>query len=281
MRLNSLVNVLGGHGFIGSYFTKTYKCVVNERNDLIPKLDGVTDVLFLISTVDNYSVKINPFLDIETNLTTLIRVLENFRNLNRPDVVFNFASSWFVYGNTDLPAKETSHCDPKGFYSITKRAAEQLLISYCDTYKLKYRILRFANVVGLGDNKVSKKKNALTYLLNEIKFGRPIDLYDGGCFTRDFIHVEDLCFAVKLIMEKGNSNKIFNVGNGKAILFKDVIEYARETYNSLSNIKTIEQPEFHKLVQVKNMYMDNTQLKELGYLSKHSIYSFVDEVARI
>ena len=73
------------------------------------------------------------------------------------DFVFNFISSWFVYGDTKLPAKESYQCKPKGFYSITKSTAEQLLISFCNTFKKKYRILRICNVYGLNDKNVSKK----------------------------------------------------------------------------------------------------------------------------
>ena len=115
----------------------------------------------------------------------MIKVLENIKNKN--NTTFNFISSWFVYGNTDLPAHEESYCDPRGFYSITKRAAEQLLISYCETYEIKYRILRLANVIGTGDKKVSKKKNALTYLINELKQDNAINLYSDGDLYRDYI----------------------------------------------------------------------------------------------
>lgn len=273
-------NVFGGSGFVGSYFVNQNKAYVdeNERNNLVPTLDEyTTNILYLISTVDNYNVKINPYLDIETNLTTLIRVLENFRHTNRKDVVFNFASSWFVYGDTELPAKETSYCNPKGFYSITKRAAEQLLISYCETYGLKYRILRFANVVGANDKKASKRKNALLYMLNELKNHRDINLYDKGEFYRDFIDIEDLCSAVKLVMYKGEKNSIYNIGNGVPVTFRDIIEFAHRVYNSKSKIKNIDQPEFHKSVQVKSMYMDNNKLLSLGYKQKSTVYTFVEK----
>ena len=129
-----MVNVFGGHGFIGSRFVSLCKdTIVNERNDLEVKISK-GEILYLISTIDNYTMKVNPYIDIETNLTTLMRVLEQCK---KKKVVFNFASSWFVYGDTDLPAREDSYCNPKGFYSITKRAAEQLLISYCETHNIK------------------------------------------------------------------------------------------------------------------------------------------------
>ena len=60
--------------------------------------------------------------------------------------------------NASLDTKESDYCDPTGFYSITKRAAEQLIISYCNTFNLKYRILRLTNIIGENDKKVSSQK---------------------------------------------------------------------------------------------------------------------------
>jgi nucleoside-diphosphate-sugar epimerase len=236
----------------------------------------------MISTVDNYHVTTNPYIDIDTNLTTLIRVLENWRKdlYRSDDSVFNFASSWFVYGDTDLPAKEDSQCNPKGFYSITKRTAEQLLISYCETYGLKYRILRFANVLGPGDTKVSKKKNAVTYMINEMKNHRPVDVYEGGEFIRDYIHVKDLCRAVNLVVNQGELNKVYNIGNGLATKFIDIINYA-VTLGSQSAINMIDQANFHKIVQVKSMYMDTVNLQSLGYQPEYSIQDIVAELYNI
>jgi nucleoside-diphosphate-sugar epimerase len=269
-----MVNLFG-NGFIGNRYSQLYSTTVNDRNDLTPK---ESDILYMISTVDNYHVKTNPYIDIDTNLTTLIRVLENWRH-NYSGGTFNFVSSWFVYGDTDLPAREDSYCNPKGFYSITKRAAEQLLISYCETYELKYRILRFANVLGNGDSKVSPKKNAVTYMINQMKHGLPVNLYDRGEFIRDYIHVDDLCHAVNLILRSGKTNEIYNVGNGQGTKFKDIIDHV-VTLGSTSQINNIEQAEFHKIVQVKSMFMDTTKLKNLGYQSSRSIFDIVEELYR-
>jgi nucleoside-diphosphate-sugar epimerase len=267
-----MVNLLG-RGFIGSRYAELYPCTVNDRNDLTPKEENI---LYMISTVDNYHVKTNPYIDIDTNLTTLIRVLENWRQ-QYPNGVFNFASSWFVYGDTELPAREDSYCNPKGFYSITKRAAEQLLISYCETYNLKYRILRFANVLGTGDAKAGPKKNAVTYMINQMKQDQPVNLYDGGEFIRDYIHVDDLCNAVNTVLTQGTTNEIYNIGNGMDTKFKDIIDHVVKL-GSISQVNNIEQADFHKIVQVKSMYMDTTKLRMLGYAPKYSIYNIVEEL---
>ena len=149
------ISIFGGSGFIGSKFCELYKdqIIKIDKNDYIPKTNNI---LYLISTVDNYNVHNNLHIDIDTNLKVLMNVLENIPK--NSDTVFNFISSWFVYGqNNEIPFREDySKCNPTGFYSITKYCAEQLLISFCQTYNIKYRIFRLANVLGEGDTKISK-----------------------------------------------------------------------------------------------------------------------------
>jgi len=229
----------------------------------------------MISTTDNYNVLEDPYKDINTNLIKLMDVLDNCKN---KDIIFNFVSSWFVYGDTDLPAKETSYCNPKGFYSITKKCAEDLLISYCKTFDIKYRILRLANVYGNNDSGTSKKKNALTYLINRIKNNEEINLYFNGYFIRDYIHVEDACKAIKLCLDKSQVNDIYNIGNGEPIVFKDIIDYVVKQTNSKSNIIAIDQPEFHRIVQVKDMYLDTTKINRLGFKKDIDIYQGISKL---
>ena len=270
--MERLINVLG-KGFVGGRYAElTPKVIVNERNDYEVKSN---EVLYFISTIDNYNVHTNPYLDIETNLTTLIKTLESCKG---KDVTFNFISSWFVYGDVPLPAKETAHCDPKGFYSITKRAAEQLLISYCETFGMNYRILRLPNVLGETDTKVSKKKNALQYMLRQVQNNENLGLYDGGHAVRDFLYVDDVVQAINLILQKGNLNEIYNIGSGESVSVRTCIDYAIEKSGSTSKIEVIEPAKFHKVVQTVNMEIDNTKIKELGFLPKYTIYDIIDRL---
>lgn len=270
--MERLINVLGGNGFVGSRYRElTENVVINAKYDYDVKDDS--EVVYFISTVDNYNVHTNPYLDIETNLTTLVKTLEYCKDKN---VTFNFISSWFVYGDVELPAKEDSYCDPKGFYSITKRTAEQLLISYCETFDIKYRILRLANVLGKNDYKVSKKKNALQYMINQVVNNEDINLYDGGTMYRDYIHVDDVAQAINLIIEHGNTSEIYNVGNGVQVRIRNALEYVKEKTNSTSKLQSIETVDFHKIVQTKNMVLDISKIKNLGYTPKYSINQILD-----
>lgn len=272
------LSVFGGTGFVGGNYMRMFPYNnLMARDALCP---DTPDVLYLISTTHNYHVFTDVHKDIDTNLSHLVDVLEAWRkNLDGRDGVFSMISSWFVYGNCKLPACECTPCDPKGFYSITKRAAEQLVISYCETFDLKYRILRLGNVVGRGDATASAKKNALQYLINEMKAGRPIELYEDGNFNRDMIHVDDCCEAINLVCETGGDyNTIYNIGNGYPVHFGNVIRMAHRRMGSTSTITPIPQKDFHKKVQTKTFYMSTTKLQKLGYSPKYSVSNIVDEM---
>lgn len=281
------INLFGGNGFIGREYCKTTELdtIINQRDDFEVKS---ADCLYLISTLHNYNVFENPFLDIETNLTVLIKVLESYKKYilrNKENGCFNFISSWFVYGqdsgfgDNSFGISETDFCDPKGFYSITKRCAEQLLISYCNSFNLNYRILRLANVLGKDDQKVTQKKNVTQFIFNELKCNRPVEIYDSGNLYRDFIDVRDCARAIDLVVNNGEMNSIYNIGNGTPIIFRELVEHVYKKVNSKSIINMIEQKEFHKKVQSsRSFYMNNDKLKSLGYSPKYTIWETIDEI---
>lgn len=254
-------SLFGGTGFVGSYFVEQFgdKCTLIPRESRVPVTN---DVIYLISTTHNYHVFEDVHKDIDTNLSVLVDVLKNLRP---GETTFNFISSWFVYGDAELPATEESYCNPKGFYSITKRCAEQLVDSYCKTFGIDYRILRLCNVYGKGDKGASKKKNALQFLIDRLKENDPIDLYHGGQLYRDYMHVTDVAKAIELVCEKGELNTVYNIGSGEKTLFKDVIDIAYNETQSKSEKKHIEPPVFHQVVQVKDFYMKTDKLKALGF----------------
>jgi len=272
------IQVFGGYGFVGSNFVNKNltTCIVNEKIDYNVS-NECDQILYLISTITNYNMKINPYIDIETNLITLMKVLEQCKD---KDLTFNFVSSWFVYGHTEMPATEESNCYPSGFYSITKKTAEDLLVCYCKTFGIKYRILRLANVVGAGDPKASPRKNALQHMINEMKQHKDINLYEGGELYRDYIHVSDVTNAIRLIMLKGDLNTIYNVGNGMPVLLKDIVFTAHRLLNSRSKINFIKQPDFHKTVQVLSMWMKNDKLKKLEYQPSYDIENIIKDMIK-
>ena len=252
---------LYGPGFIGRNFYHMYEPEVEivNKDDRKPKSD---DILYTISTVDNYNVHDNITLDVDTNLHVLCEVLDHCRS---EDITFNFLSSWFVYGKGTLPAREDAHCDPQGFYSITKLCAENLIKSFAQTTGMKYRILRLCNVMGPSDRKANRKKNAIQWMINELKADRDVKMYDNGSHCRDIMHVDDVCRAIKLVIDAGNYNETYNIGSGKPTSVSEIMTLAKTFTRSRGELLNMEPPQFHKNVQTQNFWLDTSKLTLLGF----------------
>ena len=264
-----MISVYGGTGFVGSEFCRQFSdtyIIPKEQDEPHPDSE---QILYLISTVDNYNVLTDTQIDIETNLIKLMRVLEHCKE---KDITFNFVSSWFVYGNCPLPAREDFPCTPTGFYSITKKCAEDLLISFCKTWNIKYRIFRLGNVYGKSDGKVSAKKNALQYLINKLRDNEEISLYHGGDFYRDYIHVSDACGLMRDCMGIEETGDIINISSGKRTKFVDIMNYCKMKLDSKSEFVSVEPSDLHKIVQVKDMWIDTHKIRERGFELRYDIW---------
>ncbi len=271
-----ILSIYGATGFIGNNFMKLYPShIAIKREDRKPLSN---EILYFISTVDNYNLFKDATIDISTNLTILCEVLNHCK---KERIVFNFISSWFVYGNSAiLPAQESAICNPKGFYSITKKCAEDLLISFCETFNIDYRIIRLSNVLGKGDENVSNKKNALTWMVNNLKLNKTIELYDNGEPIRDIIHVKDACKAIELICRKGKLNEIYNVGSGRPMTIGEFIKSAKVKLKSESKIIDIKTPIFHSKIQNRDFWMDTQKLQSLGFKINVSHDEIINELCR-
>ncbi len=256
----SKISVFGGTGYIGGNFCQMY----SDKTILVPRNEKNFDTeqaLYFISTTTNQNVFKDLHIDIDTNLSLFVDVLSKCKD---KDIIFNFISSAFVYGNDILDAKETDYCNPTGFYSITKRTAEQLLISFCETFDIKYRILRIGNVYGL-DKTISPGKNVLGYMIELLKNNKEIKLYDGGNFYKDYMSVDDVCRAINLVIQKGEKNQIYNIASGTSFLFRNIIENARDLTSSKSELIYVPMPDNQKYIQVKNMTLNIDKIKFLGF----------------
>jgi len=263
----SNLSVFGSTGYIGNTFCELFP----DRIAKIPREDrnfDSKDVLYFISTTTNQNVFKDLHVDIDTNLSLFVDVLSKCKDR---DVVFNFVSSGFVYGNDVIDAKETDCCNPTGFYSITKRTAEQLLISYCQTFGIKYRIIRIGNVYGL-DKTVTPGKNVLGYMISLLKKNHPIKLFDGGDYLKDYMSVNDVCKAIDLVLKKGELNEIYNIASGTSQTFRSIITTARDILGSQSELIDVPMPDNQKHIQVKNMTLNIEKLQTLGFSCDMSFY---------
>lgn len=249
------LSLYGGTGIIGSYYQGLFPCQVVEREQLDP---CSKEVLYLISTTDNATFKEDPLIDIDTNLTQLMRRLEACKNNGVK--VFNFVSSWFVYGPGHRQPHEQVVCQPNGFYSITKYTAERLVQEYCSEFGIAYRILRLGNVYG-GSDPGTLKRNALHFMVSRLRKNESVRVHNY--VSRDFIHILDVCRAMELVCREGSLNQIYNIGTGKTTEFVQAMQECKEILNSRGEIFRVNPPKNYN--QAVRFSLDCSLLKGLGF----------------
>lgn len=301
------VLITGGLGFIGSHLARKcvssgYKVRVLSQTDrkignirgIESKLDiGIKDIrdisehdvsgidwLFhCASTTDNYNIHNAPYLDTEVNCIGTIAVLEACRKHN-PGAKIIYPSTFFVNGNLPhLPATPESPCEPLGLYPATKLAAEHFCKIYGKVFGINTTIARLTNVFGVNEQKDNKKKAAFNNLIRLAVEGEEVPLYSNGDFVRDYIYVTDVADALVTLAEKGENGKVYYVGNGAPVRFKQLMDMVIEEAGA-GKLVPIEPPRFHKNVGIQDYYCDNSPLLELGWEPRVSMREGIKRVVR-
>lgn len=286
--------ITGGYGLIGSALANSLTGNVtilshseNHKERLTKKdakiilkdlakiqktdIEGIDIIYHLASTVDNYNVLTNPYLDVETNINGTIRLLEICKNLKKkPKIVF--LSTFFVYGNeydkTKIPINEESKTNPLAIYPATKLCTESIIKLYSKLYDIPYLICRLTNVYGENEDYNNKKKGTLNYLIMQALKGEKISIYRGGKFLRDYIFVTDVVDALKFLETKKIANETYLIGYGTPVLFRDMIDYILRMTGNESKTEEIEPPRFHEIVGIKNFVADTSKISNLGWKAK-------------
>jgi UDP-glucose-4-epimerase GalE len=163
-----------------------------------------------------------------------------------------FSSTCAIFGEpTEIPITESHAQHPINPYGSTKRIIEHALLDYADAYGFKSVSLRYFNASGcdlsgdLGERHDPETHLIPLVLIEALRlrsggdpadtrlqvFGGELDTLDGTC-VRDFVHVNDLCSAHILALDRLLQNKVegaeaYNLGNGQGFSVLEVIEACR------------------------------------------------------
>jgi dTDP-L-rhamnose 4-epimerase len=112
---------------------------------------------------------------------------------------------------------EGDNLSPSSIYAASKRAQEDLVRIGCSSQGISQATLRFQNVYGEGQSLDNPYTGILSIFSTRIRLGMPIPIFEDGCETRDFVHVEDVSRAIlACVNSESFSGGIINVGSGEA-----------------------------------------------------------------
>jgi nucleoside-diphosphate-sugar epimerase len=271
------VLITGADGFIGTALSNKYK-----HTDLVEftrsKYGDIANIDFaklpiqdfhviyhLASTVHNYHILDNPYLDINTNCIGTIKLLDNIKQYC-PNAKLVFVSTFFVNSG-----------QPLGLYGASKLFAEHACRIYGKVFNLNVSIARLCNVYGCGESTSNNKKNAFMRLLYRLYTNQSIEVYNEN-ILRDLVYIDDVVNALETIAARGENQFIYTVGTGQKYLFKSLIEQIKKYLNSTSEIIYVDVPQFHKCVGMTDLNYEINSLISLGWIPKTYIFDGIDKV---
>jgi|SRR3989344_1001503 len=158
---------------------------------------------------------------------------------------FLLASSSEVYGDPQIfPQSEEyfGNVNPIGFrspYEEGKRFAENLTISYFRKFNVNVRIARIFNTY--GPNMASDDQRVIPRFLNALTKNLQLEVYGDGSQTRTFCYVDDLVDGLILIMEKGTSGEIYNLGSDKEVSIKKLASFFLDLTGAKRKVKFVDE----------------------------------------
>ncbi|MGA2171449.1 MAG: UDP-glucose 4-epimerase GalE [Sedimentisphaerales bacterium] len=216
----------------------------------INKIETVMHFAAFIEAGESVSNPLKYYHNNVSNTQTLLSAMEN-TGIEK----FVFSSTAAVYGIPDkLPITENSPTKPINPYGETKLVVEKMCHHQVKAGKLRYVSLRYFNACGAGNNcTLGEDHHPESHLIpltifaamgksDAVKiYGTDYPTPDGTCI-RDYIHIEDLCRAHLLAIEKLDKQPelIYNLGNGKGYSVREVIDTVKKV--SGRNFKVIEAP---------------------------------------
>jgi dTDP-glucose 4,6-dehydratase len=116
-----------------------------------------------------------------------------------------------VYGSVEVgSSKETDPLEPRSPYSASKAGSDLIALSYHHTHGLNVSVTRCTN--NFGPYQYPEK--AIPLFTANLLDGGKIPLYGDGMNERDWIHVDDHCAGVHLVLDDGVPGEIYNIGAG-------------------------------------------------------------------
>jgi dTDP-glucose 4,6-dehydratase len=170
-----------------------------------------------------------------------------------------------VYG--DVPAGTSSREDdplrPSSPYSASKAGGDLQVLAAVRTFRVDACITRGANTY--GPNQYPEKLVPL-FVTNALD-GEPLPVYGDGRQRREWLHVEDHCAAVELVLRAGKAGEVYNIGGEERENLELTHRVLELTGRGADLIRHVED----RLGHDRRYSLDDSKLRALGWSRAHSI----------
>jgi dTDP-glucose 4,6-dehydratase len=116
-----------------------------------------------------------------------------------------------VYGSIESGSwDEDQPLEPNSPYSASKASSDLIARSYFRTHRLPVCVTRCSN--NYGPYQFPEK--VIPLFVTNLMDGATVPLYGEGANVRDWLHVDDHCRGIHLVLEGGRAGEVYNIGGG-------------------------------------------------------------------
>lgn len=239
-------------------------------------LNNTFDVVLHLAAITEHNAIVNHSEEtFNTNLYGTINILKCINELC-DNTMFFYASSGKVYGKTnEMPISENAYSNPTTILGKSKRITEQVINFYAVEAN-QYLICRIFNIYGEGQKRNFVVPTIIDQLKKpEISLGNIEDI-------RDYLYIEDLVSALWACVKNRDKFKkydIVNIGSGKPVRVKDIIDIIEEITNRKLKVTINQNKIRHDETKVE--FCNNRKIEKLtGWRPKYSLYDGIEKVLR-
>jgi dTDP-glucose 4,6-dehydratase len=199
-----------------------------------------------------------------TNVLGTHQMLE--ASLREKIPTFVHVSTDEVYGSIESGSwDEQEPLLPNSPYAASKASSDLVARSYYRTFGLDVRITRCSN--NFGPYQYPEK--VIPLFITNLIDGAQVPLYGDGMNIRDWLHVDDHCQGIDLVVNKGRAGEIYNIGGGTEMTNRDLTTRLLSIFGvGEERIRWVDD----RLGHDRRYSVDWGKInKELGYTPEHSL----------
>lgn len=243
-------------------------------NDLIREIqpDEIYHLASLASVGDSFEKR--KFI-LEMNTSLQLNLLEAIRE-HAPNSKMLHVSTALMYEASNQAINEKSQLGPDNPYALSKLIQDMMVYTFVKSEKLNIVRVRPFNHIGERQT-LGFVVADLAAAIAKVEKGQQDYISVGNLESvRDFSDVKDIVSAYILLMEKGQSGEVYNVGSGESHSIKEILDLLISMSNK--EIKVLADPNKIRPVDLPYLVCDNEKIVNLGYAPEHELKETLERI---
>ena len=261
-----------------SFFDKLFVCDIRDTEKLRQIADNQFDVIVHLVSLDHHQSNGAPDFVTSINVTPTWNLLDIFSKKGLKK--FIYFSTIHVYGKVlNGCVTENYPVNCANFYALTHYLSENICQYYAQNSDVQCVVARLSNSYG---KPVFAENNCWWLVVNDLcKMAfenKKIVLQSDGSPLRDFINGNDVCQAVKTLINNGENGKTYHISSGETFSILELAQKVQQVYQKLYSENLPIFKAENQNINIPKYKIDNSELQKIGFQPQISLEKGIENL---